>query len=514
MFRKLLIANRGEIALRVIRTARVLGIRSVAVFSEVDADAPHVWLADEAVPVGPAPAAESYLNAQALLAAARSTGAEALHPGYGFLSENAEFARAVEEAGLTFVGPAPATLEAVGEKTVARRRMQAAGVPVVPGSDGALQDAADALRVAREVGWPVLLKPAGGGGGKGMRRVDGPHELEREYAAAAREAEKGFANPTLYLERHLGRVRHLEVQILGTGGGVVALGVRECSIQRRHQKVIEETPSPVTAGRDRGAECHELAERLLEAARRAGEAVGYRNAGTVEFLLDATGRIHFIEVNARLQVEHPVTELVTGLDLVEAQLRIAAGESLPASFLRPDPRGWALEVRVCAEDPARGFLPATGIVRRLRLPSGPGLRWDGGIEDGSVVTAHYDSLLGKLCAWGPDRAAALARLVGGLAELRIEGVTTNVDFLARVLGDPAFCAGELHTGFVEERAESLLRPRPEAPELLAVAAVLGLEGGAAGNGGRHAAGASGFASAGAEVPSRWRSERPPFVWIR
>ena len=518
MFHKILIANRGEIALRVIRTARALGVRTVAVFSEADRESPHVWLADEAEAIGPAPAAQSYLDAQAILGAARKFGAEAIHPGYGFLAEAPAFARSVAEAGLAFIGPSPETLAAVGEKTSARRRMREAGVPVAPGSDGVVASIAEATRVAREVGLPVLLKPAGGGGGKGMRLVRELDDLEREFAAASREALKAFGNPDLYLERHLGRVRHVEVQILGTAEGVIALGERECSIQRRHQKLVEESPSPAAGGwEDEGESglaqgAPRLRERLAGIAVRAAEAVGYRNAGTVEFLLDPAGGIHFIEVNARLQVEHPVTELVTGLDLVEAQLRLAAGEPLPARFREIRPRGWALECRICAEDPGRDFLPATGTVRSLRLPAGPGIRWDGWIEEGTVVGPHYDSLLGKVAAWAEDRPAALARLESALAELRIEGVTTNVAFLRRLMRDESFRAAALHTGFVDERMAFLAARAPASPERLAVAAAWELE--HASRARADSGSSANGASSGDKLGSRWRSERLPFVWIR
>jgi acetyl-CoA carboxylase biotin carboxylase subunit len=405
----------------------------------------------------------------------------------------------VREAGLAFVGPSAETLAAVGEKTAARRRVAAAGVPVVPGSDGPVAGAAEAGAVARDVGFPVLLKPAGGGGGKGMRVARVAAELERELAAASREAEKAFGNPAIYVERHLGRVRHLEVQIVGTPDGVLSLGERECSIQRRHQKLVEETPSPVAT--------FALRERLSAAAVRAGEAVGYLNAGTVEFLLDAEGEVYFIEVNARLQVEHPVTELATGLDLVEAQLRIAAGEPLPPGFADGRPRGWAVECRVCAEDPGRGFLPSTGTVRRLRLPGGPRIRWDGWMEEGTVVSPYYDSLLGKLVAWGEDRPAAVARLEAGLEELRIEGVVTNVGFLRRLVRDEGFRAGALHTAFLDERPW-LLEGCPADLERLAVAAAWEAE---------RAAGTRAATSKvdGAPQPRRsgWRAERPPFVWV-
>jgi acetyl/propionyl-CoA carboxylase alpha subunit len=517
VFRTLLVANRGEIALRVIRTARAMGIRTVAVYSEADREAPHVWLADEAHEIGPGEPSASYLNAAAILAAARRSGAEAVHPGYGFLAEEPSFARAVREAGIVFVGPDPETLAAVGEKTAARRRMREAGVPVVPGSDGPVAGAADAVRVADDVGWPVLLKPAGGGGGKGMKLVREPSAMDAAFAAAAREAERAFGNPDVYVERHLGRVRHVEVQIVGDGERVVALGERECSIQRRHQKLVEEAPSPAAGPWNAPSSSVNgagLRATLLDAAVRAGEAVGYRNAGTVEFLLDGGGAVHFIEVNARLQVEHPVTELVTGLDLVAAQLRIAAGEPVPSEVAEAELDGWAVEVRVCAEDPERAFLPATGVVRRLRLPGGPGVRWDGGVEEGTAVTPNYDSLLGKLVARGEGRDHALDRLAAALAELRIEGVRTNLAFLRRLVADAAFRRADLHTGFVEEAAARLLSAAPPRPERLAALAALALDGGLRGGDGRPGGTPPAAGGGGRSGPSRWRAEPPPFVWVR
>jgi acetyl/propionyl-CoA carboxylase alpha subunit len=510
MFRKILIANRGEIAVRIIRSARALGVRSVVVYSDADATAPHVWLADEAHAIGRAPAAESYLNAQAILKTGRRAGVDAIHPGYGFLSEDPAFARLVQDSGFVFVGPSPQTLAAVGEKTAARRLMRDAGVPVVPGSEGVVRSAREAIEVAQQTGLPILLKPAGGGGGKGMRLVRELARLDAEFAAAAREAEKAFGNPDLYVERHLGRVRHLEVQILGTEHGVLTLGERECSIQRRHQKLFEETPSPATEPQPG------LRKRLLEAALRAGKAVDYRNAGTVEFLLDEEGGIHFIEINARLQVEHPVTELVTGLDLVEAQLRIAAGDSLPDSFREIRPSGWAIECRICAEDAERDFLPATGVVRGLRVPGGPGVRWDGGIQEGTTVGPHYDSLLGKIAAWGEDRSQAIARLEGALDELRIDGLTTNLGFLRRVTRDEHFLAGQLHTGFIQERRQFLGAAYPPDLEAVAAAVVAQLTRGSGRSPGQAPGQMHGHAQANGAAPqsrSAWRSEPLPFVWI-
>jgi acetyl-CoA carboxylase biotin carboxylase subunit len=465
MIEKVLIANRGEIAVRVIRACRELGIRSVAVFSSADRLAPHVLLADEAWPIGDAPAAQSYLRAEALREVARSTSCDAVHPGYGFLSERAYFAAAVEEAGLRFVGPTAAAIGAMGDKTEARRRMIAAGVPVVPGTSEGVDDVAAALAAAGEVGYPVLLKASAGGGGKGMRTVSSPSEMKRAFEAAGHEARAAFGDGRLYVERLLDRPRHIEMQVLADAhGNVVHLGERECSIQRRHQKMIEESPSPViTAG---------LRERMGEAAVAAARAVGYRNAGTIEFLY-RDGEFYFLEMNTRIQVEHPVTELVTGVDLVQWQLRIAAGESLPFAQRKVHFTGHAIECRITSEDAGAGFLPSTGRIERLDIPAGPGVRWDGGIAEGTEVTLYYDPLLAKLIVHAPDRAAAIARMKRALDELRIIGIETSAPFLARVMGEAEFRAGEIDIGYIERHPE-LLDYTLELPRarIIALAAAL------------------------------------------
>jgi acetyl-CoA carboxylase biotin carboxylase subunit len=431
------------------------------VYSEADRLSPHVLEADEAYPIGPAPAAQSYLRIDRLLEAARASGAEAIHPGYGFLSEREPFARAVEEAGLIFVGPRPDTIAAMGDKTEARRRMAAAGVPIVPGLTEPVADAPGARAAADEIGYPVLLKAAAGGGGKGMRVVREPAELARAFEAAGREALAAFGDGSVYLERFLDRPRHVEIQVLGDAHGhVIHLGERECSIQRRHQKLIEESPSPVLSAAQRA--------EMGAAAVRAAEAVRYRGAGTCEFLWQ-DGEFFFLEMNTRIQVEHPVTELVTGLDLVQWQLRVAAGEPLPIrqGDLRMD--GHAIECRITAEDPGHGFLPSTGRVRRLELPQGPGVRWDGGIAEGFEVGLHYDPLLGKLIVHAPDRAAAVARMARALDQLIVDGLDTSATWHRRVMEDPDFRAGRLSIRYVEEHPE-LANPVPD-PELLRAAAI-------------------------------------------
>ncbi|MFI1048710.1 acetyl/propionyl/methylcrotonyl-CoA carboxylase subunit alpha [Streptomyces griseoruber] len=465
MFETVLVANRGEIAVRVIRTLRSLGVRSVAVFSDADADARHVREADTAVRLGPAPAAESYLSAERLLEAAARTGARAVHPGYGFLAENAAFARACEEAGLVFVGPPAEAISLMGDKIRAKETVQAAGVPVVPG--GRDPDLAGA---ARELGAPVLLKPSAGGGGKGMRLVRDLTLLEEEIAAARREARASFGDDTLLVERWVDRPRHIEIQVLADGhGNVVHLGERECSLQRRHQKVIEEAPSVLLDEGTRAA--------MGEAAVQAARSCGYRGAGTVEFIVPGgdPSSYYFMEMNTRLQVEHPVTELVTGLDLVEWQLRVAAGEKL--DFAQEDVRltGHAIEARICAEDPARGFLPSGGTVLRLREPQGDGVRTDSGLSEGTEVGSLYDPMLSKVIAYGPDRPAALRRLRAALAGTVTLGVQTNAGFLRRLLGHPAVVAGELDTGLVERVVDDLVTTDvPE--EVYEAAAAVRLEG--------------------------------------
>jgi acetyl-CoA carboxylase, biotin carboxylase subunit len=465
VFRTLLVANRGEIALRIVRACRERGIRSVAVFSDADRTSPHVLEADQAVRLGPAPSGESYLRVDRILEAARISGAEAIHPGYGFLAERAHFASAVADAGLIFVGPSPEAILAMGDKTAARRRMQAAGVPIVPGVVDPIADPTEALRLAEEIGYPVLLKAAAGGGGKGMRVVEGPADLPRSFEAAAREALAAFGDGSVYLERYLARPRHVEIQILADAHGrTLHLGERECSIQRRHQKLVEEAPSP--------AMTPELREAMGSAAVRAAEAVGYVGAGTVELLLQDE-EFFFLEMNTRLQVEHPVTELVTGLDIVHWQLRIAAGEPLP--FVQDDIqlRGHSIECRITAEDPARGFLPATGVITDLHLPSGPGVRWDGGIAPGYEVGLHYDSLLGKLIVHAPTREEAVARMARALDEFRLSGLPTSAPFHRALMDHPVFRSGRLSIRFLEEFPEVATNgASPGALRAAAVAAAL------------------------------------------
>ncbi|AKN69599.1 acetyl-COA carboxylase [Streptomyces sp. PBH53] len=464
MFDTVLVANRGEIAVRVIRTLRSLGVRSVAVFSDADADARHVREADTAVRIGPAPAAESYLSVERLLDAAARTGAQAVHPGYGFLAENAAFARACEEAGLVFIGPPAEAIALMGDKIRAKETVQAAGVPVVPGGrDPELAEA------ARRLGAPVLLKPSAGGGGKGMRLVRDMTVLEDEIAAARREARASFGDDTLLVERWIDRPRHIEIQVLADGhGNVVHLGERECSLQRRHQKIVEEAPSVLLDDGTRAA--------MGEAAVQAARSCGYRGAGTVEFIVPGgdPSQYYFMEMNTRLQVEHPVTELVTGLDLVEWQLRVAAGERL--GFAQEELRltGHAIEARLCAEDPSRGFLPSGGTVLLLREPEGDGIRTDSGLSEGTEVGSLYDPMLSKVIAYGPDRETALRRLRSALAETVTLGVPTNAGFLRRLLAHPAVVAGELDTGLVERVVDELV-PTEVPEEVYEAAAAVRLE---------------------------------------
>ncbi|MFF6951945.1 biotin carboxylase N-terminal domain-containing protein [Streptomyces iakyrus] len=464
MFETVLVANRGEIAVRVIRTLRSMGVRSVAVFSDADADARHVREADTAVRIGPAPASESYLSAERLLEAAARTGAEAVHPGYGFLAENAAFARACAEAGLVFIGPPADAIALMGDKIRAKETVRAAGVPVVPGGrDPELAEA------ARELGAPVLLKPSAGGGGKGMRLVRDLTRLEEEIVSARREARASFGDDTLLVERWIDRPRHIEIQVLADGhGNVVHLGERECSLQRRHQKIIEEAPSVLLDEETRSA--------MGEAAVQAARSCGYRGAGTVEFIVPGNdpSSYYFMEMNTRLQVEHPVTELVTGLDLVEWQLRVAAGE--PLAFTQEDVRltGHAVEARICAEDPARGFLPSGGTVLRLREPQGDGVRTDSGLTEGTEVGSLYDPMLSKVIAYGPDRATALRKLRAALAETVTLGVQTNAGFLRRLLAHPAVVSGDMDTGLVEREVEGLV-PTDVPEEVYEAAAAVRLE---------------------------------------
>ncbi len=458
--RRVLIANRGEIAVRVIRTLRARGIESVAVWSEADRSALHVRLADRAVPIGPAPATESYLSIPAILAAAESAGADAVHPGYGFLSENAGFARAVGDAGLIFIGPSPEAMEALGDKAKARATAGRSGVPTVPGADAPADPAA--LRAAAEaIGFPLLVKAAAGGGGRGLRPVAAAGELEAAARAAEREAIQAFGDGRLILERALHPVRHVEVQVVGDGrGGVTAFPERECSLQRRHQKLIEESPSAAVGD--------DLRRRLLAAATTLAAAVRYAGAGTLEFLVDDSGGFYFLEMNARLQVEHPVTEAVTSEDLVDWQIEVASGAGLPRSTDALRPSGHAIEARICAEDPDLGFLPATGRILRLRLPEGPGIRVDAGILGGGEVTPHYDSLLAKIIAHGPDRETARRRLAAALRDTAVLGVTTNTGFLIDVLESPEFREARTFTHTLEGLHRA--RPAADVPDLVLAAA--------------------------------------------
>lgn len=457
MFSSVLIANRGEIAVRIIAAARVMGLRSIAVFSEADADALHVRLADDALCIGPASARQSYLDIDAIVAAAIQSGAGAVHPGYGFLSENAAFARAVAAAGIAFVGPDPNAIETMSDKVAARAAAIAAGVPVLPGSDGAVDDMEEARRIATRIGFPIAVKASFGGGGRGIRVAADASGLEAAMAAAGREAGAAFGRSDIFLESFVSRPRHVEVQILGDRHGhVIHLGDRDCSVQRRHQKMIEEAPAPDLPATVRGA--------MQDAAVALGRAVGYVGAGTVEFLFDpATGRFAFLEMNTRLQVEHGVTELVTGMDLVEAQLRVAAGE--PLGFTQDDVRltGHAIQARISAEACADDFRPAPGRIVDLRIPRAPWTRADFGVERGDVVQPHYDSMVGKLLAWGPDRDGARARLRAALRELHVAGVPTTAAFAAAILDEPDFAAVRHHTGSVE-RDWAISVPPPPAAE--------------------------------------------------
>jgi len=466
VFRKILIANRGEIACRVMRSAGRLGIRTVAVYSDADRDALHVRLADEARRIGPAPARESYLNASAVIAAARESGAQAVHPGYGFLSENEAFARACAASGIVFIGPAPESIAAMGDKSAAKTLMEKARVPLVPGYHGEKQDAGFLLARAEEIGFPVLIKAAAGGGGKGMRIVRRRVEFEQALASCRREAASAFGDDRVLIERYLERPRHIEMQVFGDAhGNCVHLFERDCSVQRRHQKVLEEAPAPGMSGTRR--------REMGEAAVAAAKAIAYKGAGTVEFIAEQDGRFYFMEMNTRLQVEHPVTEMITGLDLVEWQLRVAAGEPLPMKQDDIALRGHSIEARLYAEDPAREFLPATGRLVHLAFPAvSAAVRIDAGVENGAAITPHYDPMIAKLIVWGEDREAALARLRTALAGCEIAGVATNLGFLARLADSTAFAKADLDTGLIERCRDELFPPRAPAPDQALAAAAL------------------------------------------
>ena len=464
MFKKLLVANRGEIALRVMRTCREMGIRTVAVYSDVDRPALPVRYADEAYLLGPGAPRESYLNVERIIEVARRCGAEAIHPGYGFLAENASFVDACERSGIVFVGPSADTMRLLGDKVAARRLVAQAGVPVVPGEDSAVGPQ-EALAAAERLGYPVLIKAVAGGGGKGIRLVRDAQEMEAALRVAGSEAATAFGDHNVYIEKLLAPVRHVEVQFIADGqGNVVALGERECSIQRRHQKLIEESPSPAL---DRS-----LRERLCAAAVAIARAAGYRNAGTAEFLLDESGGFYFLEVNSRLQVEHPVTELVTGIDLVAEQLRVAAGEGLSYRQEEITLTGWALECRIAAEDPFNDFLPSLGRVDYVSEPSGPGIRVDSALYAGGEIPYHYDPMVAKVITWGRTREEAIERMRRALREFIVIGVETNIPFHLQILDDPRFQAGRLHTGFLENEFSLVAPPDGEEERAALLAAAL------------------------------------------
>jgi len=462
MFKRILIANRGEIAVRIIRACREMGIESVAVFSDVDRKSLHVRKADYAYHIGPATASESYLNVEKILDVAHRSGAEAIHPGYGFLSENANFARSCRDAGVKFIGPSPESMEMMGSKTRARQNMKRAGVPFVPGSERGLD--LDAMeRLAEQIGYPVMLKAAAGGGGKGMRQVASPAELHSAYENARSEAQRSFGDNEVYIEKLIINPRHVEMQIFGDEhGNVVYLGERECSVQRRHQKVLEESPSPIVDD--------DMRRRMGEIAVRVGKAANYQNAGTVEFLVDQDRNFYFLEMNTRLQVEHPITEFVTGLDLVHLQMHIAAGEPLPFKQEDIRLRGHAIECRIYAEDPDNNYFPSPGQITRLISPSGPGIRRDSGMYEGWTVPIEYDPLLAKLVGYGENREQAIHRLLRALYEYFVGGIKTNISLFRRILKDPDFQAGNIDTGFLDRL---LLKPSNETDVRRPIIAAVG-----------------------------------------
>ncbi|SCH92444.1 Biotin carboxylase [uncultured Ruminococcus sp.] len=444
MFDKVLIANRGEIAVRIIRACREQGIPTVAVYSTADKSALHVKLADEAICIGPAATKDSYLNIPAILAACDLTGADAIHPGFGFLSENANFAKTCERCGVKFIGPGYGSIEMMGDKAQAKETMKQAGVPVIPGSEGEIGDLEDAKALAREIGYPVLVKASAGGGGRGIRRVDSEEELEAQITAAKQEALSFFGNAGVYLEKFIVNPRHVEVQILADSfGNVIYLGERDCSIQRRNQKVLEEAPCAVMTP--------ELRRKMGEAAVKAAKACGYENAGTIEFLLDARGDFYFMEMNTRIQVEHPITELVTGVDLVQEQLLIAQGKPLSYTQDEIHLTGHAIECRINAENPAKGFRPSPGQIKSLNLPGGPGIRIDSAVYQGYEITPYYDSMIAKLIVYAKDRETAIKKMKWALAEFLVEGVDTNIDFQLSILRDPDFAAADFDNGFLERK---------------------------------------------------------------
>ncbi len=501
--RSVLIANRGEIAVRIIRTCREMGIRTAAAYSDADRTSPHVLMADAAYRVGPAPARESYLRTDALLAAAHDAGADAIHPGYGFLSENAAFAAAVQEAGLIWIGPPPDAIRAMGDKTSARALMQRAGVPTVPGTDGPVRSIDEARSFCASAGFPVLIKAAAGGGGKGMRVVHAADALASSLDQARSEARSAFGDERVYIERYLEEPRHIEFQVLADAHGTVLhLGERECSIQRRHQKVVEESPSVFID--------EPLRQTMGATAVQAARACGYINAGTIEFLVDKDRRFYFLEMNTRLQVEHPITELRTGMDLVRHQIRIAAGEPLGITQEEVRFNGHAIECRICAEDPASGFLPCTGTITRLRAPAGPGVREDRGVQEGDLVTVYYDPMIAKLIVWAPDRIGALDRMGRALAEYDIAGVTTNIPACNFVLGHPSFRNGAYDTGFFQrwyDPGEAVDHDREEAEAMAILAVWLERNGGGTMRSGAGPVSGNAPSSGGSVTMEGWRSGR-------
>jgi acetyl-CoA carboxylase biotin carboxylase subunit len=500
MFRKILIANRGEIAVRILRACRELGIRSVAVFSDVDRKSLHVRLADEAYPIGLAPSRSSYLNIDKIIGAACHAGCDAIHPGYGFLAENPALPRACSDVGITFIGPSAEAMEALGSKTAGRQLARRADVPTVPGTNDPIEKPAEAQALAQRMGYPVLLKAVSGGGGKGMRLVHGDAEFDSGFRDASSEAMNAFGDDRLYLEKYLDRPHHVEIQIFADAHGrVVSLGERECSVQRRHQKVIEEAPSPIVTP--------DLRKKMGEAAVRLARAGGYVNAGTVEFLVDANLNFYFLEVNTRLQVEHPVSEQVTGLDLVKLQIAIAAGHRLPFAWESITPRGHAMEVRLYAEDPDNNFFPSPGKIISRNVPSGPGIRLDDGVYEGWTVPNDYDPLLSKLIAWGNSREETIARLRRALEEYTVTGIKTNVGLFRRILLEPDFLRGEIHTKWLDEllhRRRSADSPEGEnhsgstASDAASIAAAIWQAG--------HADKHSSQSASSADQPSRWKLE--------
>ncbi len=501
MFSKVLVANRGEIALRIVRACRDLGIRSVAIYSEVDLLSPHVRYADEAHLIGPANARESYLDYKKIIDVARKCGADAIHPGYGFLSENADFAEACVEAGLTFIGPSPDAIRKMGDKIQARELAAAAGIPVVPGSVE-VKSLDDAVKVAKEVGFPIMVKAAAGGGGRGIRFVDKEEDLRSLASRAMQEAQAAFGNPAIYIEKNLSPVRHIEIQVIADKhGNVVTLGERECSIQRRHQKLIEECPSVAVTP--------SLRRSLSRASKKIARLANYHNVGTVEFLLTESGEYFFLEMNTRLQVEHPVTEITTGVDLVKDAMLVAAGEELPYDETELMNRGWAIECRVVAEDPFNNFLPSVGKVVLAREPAGPGIRVESALYDGMEVTPYYDSLLAKVTAWGRFREGARERMKRALTEMRVVGVATNIPYLLQIIEQPDFISGNMDTGFLDRHQVLAADSGDHHEELAAIAALLLSTGdtpaAAAQRNGNATPAANGHVPAPARAASNWRS---------